>query len=438
MRRKLLASIMSIGLVAALIGGATMAWFTDDAAVAPATFTAGTVVVNADAKENFIQVPEGKSFNNVNPGDCALVTWDITNAGTKAVELRVKLAELWTATADETLPGFGQELSLENVFYVPVPGSGWTMYEENGEVWLYYTAGPVRGTFNYNDEANPLEPVTVQLPLIVGFAGALTDNNYQGATFQLGGTINDGDQVVFESKVEAIQASNDAPKTVWGVTPAEVLAATPQGTAAAYYDYFLEGPGSKMPCWINNQSQPEPETFTVSASDNIEGLGNVAPASAVVNKDASVILTAQAVDGYNFLGWFLNGSDTAASTELSYTIPAVTADITALAKYEQVAAPAQYNLTYQIGRYSNSNHWQTGSYGSVSFNPGGGSYTEGTEVQITITDTSMQRDFWYLQASTNGTDWSTVSTTRDGWSNTYRADYTMPAQDVQLRAVFWP
>lgn len=45
---KLATSLGAIGLAAALVGGATMAWFTDEAAIAEATFTAGTVQIKAD------------------------------------------------------------------------------------------------------------------------------------------------------------------------------------------------------------------------------------------------------------------------------------------------------------------------------------------------------------------------------------------------------
>lgn len=48
MQRKLFLAALLVLLLAALAGGATMAWFTSTAANAPNTFTAGTVVINAD------------------------------------------------------------------------------------------------------------------------------------------------------------------------------------------------------------------------------------------------------------------------------------------------------------------------------------------------------------------------------------------------------
>jgi len=48
MKSKMFMSMLVIVLAAALVGGATMAWFTSAAANAPNTFAAGTVVISAD------------------------------------------------------------------------------------------------------------------------------------------------------------------------------------------------------------------------------------------------------------------------------------------------------------------------------------------------------------------------------------------------------
>ena len=143
MKRKIWFSFLLIALSAAMIGGATMAWFTAQADAPTATFTAGTVVVGADQGEKFIGTPEGKYFENVNPGDCATVYWDIINEGTKAVELKVKLDKAWE-----------NDLPTSNVYYAPRPDSGWVMYEEDGEIWLAYTGGPVPGTYGNTDVAD--------------------------------------------------------------------------------------------------------------------------------------------------------------------------------------------------------------------------------------------------------------------------------------------
>ena len=73
---------------------------------------------------------------------------EIINEGIKKIELRVKLSELWIVGEDE------EALSTDNFFYAPAPGSDWVMYEDEDGIWLYYTGGPVAGTFN--PEGDPL------------------------------------------------------------------------------------------------------------------------------------------------------------------------------------------------------------------------------------------------------------------------------------------
>lgn len=247
MKTKILLSVLAIGLSIALIGGATMAWFTDEDEVPAAEFTAGTVLVDADGpNENM----EAKEFENVNPGDCIVVTWDIINKGTKDAEFRVKLDEDWISDINENgklfkklqadlrkddirINNIGELnalLDTDNVYYAPVEGSDWKMYSTGGEIWLYYTGGPVPGTFDEDNEANR----TVELKLIIAFDGELTDNKYMGAEFTLGGTV------------EAVQASNDAPSEVWDLNWEEVKTGDfAQGyLAEKYLDYIKD-----TDCW---------------------------------------------------------------------------------------------------------------------------------------------------------------------------------------------
>ena len=244
MKTKILMSVLAIGLAIALIGGATMAWFTDDAEVEPAEFTAGTVIVNADEPEYF--PAEGKFFDNVNPGDCGRVEWTIINEGTKAAELRVKLEEEWEGGLD-----------TDNFFYAPAPGSDWVMYEDEDGIWLYYVGGPVAGTYGLEEGE---EPESVKLELVVAFDGELTDDDYQGLGFTLGG------------KVYAIQASNDARSTVWGDAWDAVTQEgyEPSGLAAEYLEYIKD-----TKCW-NGGEDDDDENNIVSY--------NVKTSSTKINK----------------------------------------------------------------------------------------------------------------------------------------------------------
>ncbi|NLV16143.1 MAG: hypothetical protein GXY50_02885 [Syntrophomonadaceae bacterium] len=239
MKRKLLLSILTVSLISALIGGATMAWFTDEAKVTEVHFQAGTVKVATDADSPNIAVPPGKSLDNVNPGDCATITWNIVNEGTKAAQLRVNLKALWDAA-----PGISEDLTLDNVYYVPAPDSSWVLYEDTNKVlWLVYPES-VRGTYNSANPEMPLEPAEIPLTVVIGFDGIGTGNEYQGAEFTLG---SEG------SQVEAIQASNNAPLAVWGDEWEAVLNRTyvpVTGLDARYMNYFSPGqPGYEMVCF---------------------------------------------------------------------------------------------------------------------------------------------------------------------------------------------
>jgi len=324
MKTKILMSVLAIGMAIALISGATMAWFTAEADVNPATFTAGTVIVNADGPEYF--TAEGKSFNNVNPGDCGRVEWTIINDGTKAAQLKVKLEKRWE-------DGY----STDNVRYAPAENSGWVMYEESDGIWLYYIAEPdvgVPGTFNGASE----EERSVPLELIVAFDGEDTTDIYQGKTFTLSG------------KVYAIQASNDAPSEVWGdawdaVTDPEYK---PEGLAAAYLEYIQ---GTK--CWDGEEEEEEeeeeepngPEKFLVSADIVDEGNGSVRDLGEY-EEGALVTLVAEAENGFVFKEW--SGHNDLPDVQvngniLTFIMPNYDVKVTAIFEAEEVPDVIDYD-----------------------------------------------------------------------------------------------
>jgi predicted ribosomally synthesized peptide with SipW-like signal peptide len=243
MKSRMLISMLVIALAAAAIGGATMAWFTDEAEVPDVTFTAGTVIVNVD-EDPVITTMEDRSIENVNPGDCATVCWNILNKGTKRAELRVKVDSGWVDPVQE---------EKQVVFFAPKPDSGWVMYEDEDGLWLYYINGPVapvagtngddEGVDEGEDESD--EPEGVKLCLVVGFDGPSMDNRYQGLSYSIGGTVY------------AVQATNGAPEDLWGEAWEEVK-------SEGYSDnslkaYFLTGNGASMPCWNGGTTDPDPE-----------------------------------------------------------------------------------------------------------------------------------------------------------------------------------
>ncbi len=208
MKSRMLLSMLVIALAAALIGGATMAWFGDEAAAPEAAFQAGTVVISADG-DPVISNPE--KIENVNPGNCFEVCWDIVNDGSKRIELRGTLLEAW----------IGAELSSDNVFITLPRDSDWVLYEDvEGELWAYYLGGPIESG------------ETVTLCLVVVFDGELTGNEYQGAAFEL------------SAEFDAVQASNNAPSEVWGAAWDEVN----QDGYEFVQEYFVTGYGATVPC----------------------------------------------------------------------------------------------------------------------------------------------------------------------------------------------
>ena len=182
-------------LVALLIVGGTMAWFTAEADPVTNTFTAGTVeiVLHDDFPTDGIE--------NVNPGDKYDKIVYVENTGSKAIYVRVKLTPAWTK-GESSLP---LQVGSVDMATFPLLNNGWVLHTDG---WYYYTE-PLAGAVV--DVANA---VTTHLIEKVKFAGAAMTNDYQGATFTL------------KVEAEAIQASNGAALDQWGVDPS-TLAITP-------------------------------------------------------------------------------------------------------------------------------------------------------------------------------------------------------------------
>lgn len=85
LKRKLMTSVMTMGLVSALVGGATFAIFTDSSPNENNTFTAGTVIL---ASDNLTSWSEG--VDNMAPGDTVTKDVYVRNDGT--LELRYDVA----------------------------------------------------------------------------------------------------------------------------------------------------------------------------------------------------------------------------------------------------------------------------------------------------------------------------------------------------------
>ena len=271
MKRNVMFSLFVIFLAAAIIGGATMAWFTAKADAPDNVFEAGTVMIDADKDVDYSELME-----NVNPGDCYRKCLTVENTGTKAIQLRLVdvwgewefdrewLLENWDALcfSDEALeltePGgtgsywddvwadvFNALVGENPLFIAPCPDSDWVMkyVKEADEIVgfeFYYTGDLVEGIPSGE---------SVTLCVVISFKGDLMDNVYQGATFNTSGSF------------EAVQSSNNAPGEVWGedwnidwleMDDEEALRA---GTSTPYADYF----------WVDGEFQ-----FTDCCEENDE------------------------------------------------------------------------------------------------------------------------------------------------------------------------
>jgi predicted ribosomally synthesized peptide with SipW-like signal peptide len=96
---KLFLSLALIVLAVALVGGATLAWFTAATDPLENVFEAGTVEISAERTSHTTKNIE----QNWNPGDCTDLGIKVENIGTKSVFVRSKLWERWLPSALRTL-----------------------------------------------------------------------------------------------------------------------------------------------------------------------------------------------------------------------------------------------------------------------------------------------------------------------------------------------
>ena len=245
-KSRMMISLLVISMVAALIGGGTMAWFTAKADAPVNEFTAGTVMLEVGE-----EVVYGEDMENVNPGDCFLKCIEVTNIGSKAMELALLGVDFEVIIDWDWIEDHFDELCFTEdydglealqeayddgefeipAFLAPCPDSDWVMEyvkDEDNNITgfnFFYAGGPVAP----GESAN--------LCVVVVFDGEMMGNIWQAAQFnQLNGVFN------------AVQASNDAPAEVWGdAWNPDWLAmgaeeALREGTSNAYADYFwVEG-----------------------------------------------------------------------------------------------------------------------------------------------------------------------------------------------------
>lgn len=94
LKKKLMASIMSMSLAAALVGGATFAYFSDSVTNANNAFAAGTLDITAPTAAIF-------TASNIYPGWSQTKTLDVTNNG--SLDFKFSIASSMVAAGDTAL-----------------------------------------------------------------------------------------------------------------------------------------------------------------------------------------------------------------------------------------------------------------------------------------------------------------------------------------------
>ncbi len=81
--------------------------------------------------------------------------------------------------------------------------------------------------------------------------------------------------------------------------------------------------------------------YTVNAYPSYDGIGNVTGSGSEYHYQDLIFLTAQAVEGYEFLGWYINGEKKSAEMSYTFRMPAENVQVVAkYGKYVQVTAEA--------------------------------------------------------------------------------------------------
>lgn len=180
MKKTILSGMLVFSLVALMIVGGTMAWFTDDQEVNN-TFTAGTVK---------IEVNEGDftSISNWNPGDVTEKNVTVTSLGSKKTYVRVKITPEWSKFEGEDMAPSADNVILH---FASNYADNWAFPEDG---WYYY-----KSILNEGEE-------TALLLDTVELDGESTGNEYQGRTLTV------------KVEAEAVQASHEAYKSAWNLT----------------------------------------------------------------------------------------------------------------------------------------------------------------------------------------------------------------------------
>lgn len=87
MKKKLLISVITLGVIAALVAGGVIAYFTDEETTGPHTMDAGTIDISVDGVDPWEDSLVDYSILDMKPCDVQWMTFTITNVGTNEAEV---------------------------------------------------------------------------------------------------------------------------------------------------------------------------------------------------------------------------------------------------------------------------------------------------------------------------------------------------------------
>lgn len=197
MRAKMLIGVLMIVLVAALVGGATMAWFTSTATNNNNSFSSGTLVVGLNESAPFFDV------SDMAPGDSASSYVEMRNDG--SLDMLFKAYVDATVNEENIAEKLNVVVTLNPSDYTALPGK-YTSYGTADQVM--YT-GPLSGLLGESNALNNIDAAfKYGWPLKADFAAVYkmevtfdtsAGNDYQGKRF-LGNLVVKGTQFDHQNK----------------------------------------------------------------------------------------------------------------------------------------------------------------------------------------------------------------------------------------------
>ncbi len=116
MNKKIIISLLLVGVLAFGLGLGSYAWFTSQATSTDNTFTTGRLSVNNETAFNTAQVGL-VNLGNLKPGDLERFTFDVKNTGTLEMKYRFKLTGI---TGGLTTGDHPLEISIDNVNWAKI------------------------------------------------------------------------------------------------------------------------------------------------------------------------------------------------------------------------------------------------------------------------------------------------------------------------------